>query len=83
LPAAVAAYEKCFALNDPDQIDPPACFNTWAFAAAGYVSALVDLGRATEAREFGLRAFERCRAQEATWAEAVESEVAICGSCVG
>jgi hypothetical protein len=83
LPAALAAYEQCFALNDPDQIDPPPCFNTWAFAATGRVSALVDLDRAPEARAFGLRAIERCRAQEATWADVLEAEVAIAEAALG
>jgi tetratricopeptide (TPR) repeat protein len=83
LPAAIVAFERCFELNDPDRSDPPPCFYTWAFAATGYVSALVDLGRASEAREFGLRVIARCQAQEVTLPEAVECEVALADAALG
>jgi tetratricopeptide (TPR) repeat protein len=82
--AALAAFERCFELNDPERpSDFPVCFNTWAFAATGYVSALVELGRRQEAIEFGLRAIERCREHDQTWADAIETEVAVAEAASG
>jgi tetratricopeptide (TPR) repeat protein len=83
LPAAVAAFERSFALNHPGQTDPPPCFNTWAFAARGFMAALVELDRAEEARRFGLRACECCRAQETSWIDVVECELALAEASVG
>ena len=83
LTAALAAFERSFALNRPEQAETATCFNTWAQAASGYVATLVELDRAEEARLFGLRACEHCRVQGANWLDNVERELAVAEASVG
>jgi hypothetical protein len=60
LPCALEAIERCLSLADPTGIDPPPALNVWAMAAPAYVNILTDLGRADQARAFGMRALEQC-----------------------
>jgi hypothetical protein len=60
LPAALAEYEQCIALNADDPAEPWRSIATWPRAAGCAIEVLVELGRAQEARALGERALVRC-----------------------
>jgi tetratricopeptide (TPR) repeat protein len=62
--AALAAYERCIALNEDDPAEPWRSIATWPRATASAIDALIDLGRTEQARELGERALARGRERE-------------------
>jgi len=57
--AALAAYDRCLALNERDLAEPWRSIATWPRAMGCRIDVLVDLGRFAEARSAGERALER------------------------
>ncbi|HKU43187.1 MAG TPA: serine/threonine-protein kinase [Polyangiales bacterium] len=58
--AAVAAFEECLALEPPTPFNFDLHLWIWCEAMAGYLLALVDLGRAAQARDVGVAALQLC-----------------------
>jgi hypothetical protein len=54
--AACAALERALQLCSPDVPDPDRSLTPWPSAAGAYVQALLQAGRAQEARDYGIRA---------------------------
>jgi serine/threonine protein kinase len=82
--AAHECYEQSMALENPAQQDPPPWLDIWRLAAPGKIAALVELGRADEARSFGLQALDIAlqRGFEA-WSHDIVRELALAEAKVG
>ena len=59
--AALGAFERCLAIATPDDHDDTRTTMCWAPGSAAYIDALVSVGRAAEAKEFGERTLSRWR----------------------
>jgi tetratricopeptide (TPR) repeat protein len=64
LEAAREAFERGLAVSRPEPSDPSRCTGAWLRLEAGRIEALVELGRAAEARTAGLEALELCAAHD-------------------
>jgi hypothetical protein len=60
--AAAVALERGLSLARPDAADPKRATGAWPRLEAAYIEALVQTGRAEEARACGVRALEQCEA---------------------